>query len=210
MCSADVVREIDARIKGVGPETAYSKSQPTQAIDGIRRMGIEVIPFGEIKLKGLEAPEMVSLIYPTQVVGRQELNAASMTTSVAPARVQWTVNQIKELAVLCLRFEALASSRVFRPPVEPSRKDGTQELVEDGTAYQHCDVNVLLPPMNEKMTDIEFMMLLDSLITRLENAASALAAKTVAKDLTTILTALRNHGGIDERTLHALSSLIGS
>jgi len=120
MCSADVIREIDARITRMGPATEYSKSQSPQAINGIQRMGIEVIPVGEIKLKGLEAPEMVWLIYPTQVVGRQELNTASMATLVAPARVQWTVNQIKELAVLCLCFEALASSCVFRPPAEPS------------------------------------------------------------------------------------------
>ncbi|KAL4078261.1 hypothetical protein V8B97DRAFT_1865796 [Scleroderma yunnanense] len=212
MCSADVVREIDSRITRTGPATEYSELQPTQAIDGIRRMGIKVIPFGEIKLKGLEVPEMVSLIYPTQVAGREflELNTAPSITSVAPTKLKWTVAQVRELAILCLRFEALASSRVLRLPAESDRKDSAYELVENGVVRLHCDLNLLLPPVNDQMTDNEIMVLLDSLTTRLENAASTLVAKAVAEDSTAILSALRDHGGIDEGTLRALSSLIGS
>ncbi|KAF9227119.1 hypothetical protein BS17DRAFT_727058 [Gyrodon lividus] len=209
MCSADVVREINARITETGPDTEYSEFQPPQAIDAIQVMNIKVIPVGEIKLKGLEIPEMVSLIYPGCIAGRQDLD--SNAGAGVSAKVQWSIAQVKELAMLCLRIEALASSRIFR--VHPGRKESTQEHSEDEqyeTSYMYGDPNLLLPPMNDKMTELEIMMVLDSLLTRLENAASSLSAKSVADESAEILTMLRSRGGFDERTLSILSSLLCS
>ncbi|KIJ18515.1 hypothetical protein PAXINDRAFT_70600 [Paxillus involutus ATCC 200175] len=213
-CSADVVREINARINArvteTGPDTEYSEFQPPQAIDAIRGMNIKVIPVGEIKLKGLEIPEMVSLIYPGCISGRQDLDANGGPSSVS-AKIQWSIAQVKELGMLCLRFEALASSRIFRTHL--GRKESTQELsVEEHyeSSYMYADPNLLLPPMHDKMAELEILMVLDSLLTRLENAASSLAAKAMADGSASMLTVLRNHGGFDERTLGVLSSLLRS
>ncbi|KAJ8580944.1 adenylyl cyclase [Rhizopogon salebrosus TDB-379] len=76
MCSAAVVREINAKIFETGPDTEYSEFQPTQAIEVIRQMQIAVVPAGEIKLKGLENPEVVSLVYPAALLGRQDFDAS--------------------------------------------------------------------------------------------------------------------------------------
>ncbi|KIJ68033.1 hypothetical protein HYDPIDRAFT_173731 [Hydnomerulius pinastri MD-312] len=211
MCSADVVREINARIMETGPDTEYSDFQPLQAIDAIKRMHIKVIPVGERKLKGLEIPEMVSLIYPASVAGRQDLdvNSLSASVSLSPAKVQWSIGQVRELAMLCLRFEALASSRIFTPYPKP--KESTQEVLEDeiyDPVYMHGDPDLLLPPMADKMSEFEIMMCLDSLLTRLENAASSLAVKAVADEAAAMVAVLQNHGGFDERTLNMLSSLL--
>src|ERR1700710_2074336 len=114
--------EINAKIFETEPDTEYSEFQPAQAIEEIRQMQIAVIPAGEIKLKGLDIPEVVSLVYPAALLGRQNLDASGSSL----ARVQLSIAQVRELAVLCLRFEALASSRVFCPLLE--RKDCVADL----------------------------------------------------------------------------------
>jgi adenylate cyclase len=207
------VREINARVSETGPDTDYSDYQPSQAIEAIREMTIKVIPVGEIKLKGLEIPEMVSLIYPGSLVGRQdlELNGGSVSGSASPAKVRWSIAQVNELGMLCLRFEALASSRIFK--VHPKRKESAQELSEVeqySPMYMHGDPTLLLPLIHDKMTELEIMMVLDSLITRLESAASSLAVKAAADDTATIMNALQNYGGFDERSLGVLLSLLRS
>jgi hypothetical protein len=169
MCSAAVVREINAKIFETGPDTEYLEFQPTQAIEVIRQMQIAVIPAGEIKLKGLEILELVSLAYPAALLGRQNLDASRSSL----ARVQLSIGQVRELAVLCLRFEALTSSRVFCPRLE--RKDcvadlsletfSDEDVVEPSIMYG--DPSVLFPPMNDNTSDLEIMMQLDSLSLRL-------------------------------------------
>ncbi|KAJ8594117.1 hypothetical protein M405DRAFT_872283 [Rhizopogon salebrosus TDB-379] len=173
MCSAAVVREIDAKIFETGPDTEYSEFQPTQANGVIRQMQIAVVPAGEITLKGLEIPEVVSLVYPAALLGRQNLDASGSSL----ARVQLSIGRVRELAVLCLRFEALASSRVFCPRLE--RKDcrlSDEDAVEPSIMYG--DPSVLFPPMNDKTSDLEVMMQLDSLSLRFENAAKSLTLRT--------------------------------
>jgi hypothetical protein len=64
-------------------------------------MQIAVVHAGEVKLKGLEIPEVVSLVYPAAPLGRQNLDASGSSL----ARVQLSIGQVRELAVLCLRFE---------------------------------------------------------------------------------------------------------
>jgi len=210
MCSADVVREINARITETGPDTEHSEFQPPQAIEAIRRMNIKVTPVGEIKLKGLEVPEMVSLIYPGSVAGRQDmdLTGASASASAGPAKIQWSIGQVRELAMLCLSFEALASERVFRP--FPKRKDSIPpppEASEDERfepCYMYGVTDQLLPPIHNKMDELEIMMMLDSLLTRLENAASAMTMSVMAERME----AMQTRGGLDDRTLSLLSSLV--
>ncbi|OJA16312.1 hypothetical protein AZE42_03367 [Rhizopogon vesiculosus] len=218
MCSAAVVREINAKIFETGPDTEYSEYQSTQAIEAIRQMHIAVDPAVEIKLKGLEIPEMVSLVYPEALLGRQDLVGCGshLSTSTSTARVQLNIAQVRELAVLCLRFEALASSRIFRPRLDgkESVTDLSSELPSDEDILEpsimYGDPNLLLPPMNEKTSDLEIMMHLDSLSLRLENAVTSLAFRTLADQSSAIMTALESHEGIDERTLHVLASLLSS
>jgi adenylate cyclase len=129
-------------------------------------MQIAVIPAGEIKLKGLEIPEVVSLVYPAALLGRQDLDASGSypNTSTSPARVEFSIGQVRELAVLCLRFEALASSRIFRPWLEGKDHvvDLSLETLSDEDIVEplnmYGDLNLLLPPMNEKTSDVEIMI----------------------------------------------------
>lgn len=216
MCSADVVREMNARIFENGQDTEYSECQPAQAIEAIRQMQIALVPAGEVKLKGLEIPEVVSLVYPAALLGRQDLDASGshLSTSTSTARVQLSIAQVRDLAMLCLRIEALTSGRIFRPrleqkehvsdlPLEPLSDEDVSE-----PTVMYGDPNLLLPPMNEKTSDLEIMMHLDSLSLRLENAVACLALKKLSDKSSAIMTALEGHEGIDEQTLHLITSLL--
>jgi len=81
-----------------------------------------------------------------------------------------------ELAVLCLRFGALVSDRVFRP--YPKRKVSYRDQRLQKTDSSGRITHVRRPrstctPMHDKMGELEIMMVLDWLLTRLEylNAA---------------------------------------
>jgi adenylate cyclase len=212
MCSAAVVREINAKIFEMGPDTEYSEFQPTQAIEVIRQMQIAVVHAGEVKFKGLEIPEVVSLVYPAALLGRQNLDASGLSL----ARVQLSIGQVRGLTMLCLRFEALASSRVFCPRLE--RKDcvadlsletlSDEDVVEPSIMYG--DPSVLFPSTSDKTSDLEIVMQLGSLSLRLENAAIFLTLRSLADQSSAIMTALEDKEGMDEQTLRVLASLLSS
>ncbi|KAH7916612.1 hypothetical protein BJ138DRAFT_1052542 [Hygrophoropsis aurantiaca] len=218
MCSADVVREINARVRETGPDTEYSEYQPAQAIEAIRRMEIAVVPAGEIKLKGLEVPEMVSVIYPGALAGRQDLEAASSRPSTSsPARVQLSIAQVRAVALLCLRIEALSSGRIFKhlPERTPdSCSEAVLGLLPDDEVREpsvmYGDPALLLPPMNDNTSDLEIMMHLESLSVRLHNAAEALAMKTKEREIAATVSALQHDRKSTTEIIKILSSLLSS
>ncbi|KAI9061730.1 adenylate cyclase-like protein [Trametes sanguinea] len=179
MCSADVIKEINARILDAGPETEYSYLQPSNAIEAIRAMGVKIFPVGEVKLKGLEVPEHLSILYPASLGARQELE----TFETAPtARVQFSVEQMRELGLLCVRLETLAMSKVFRPA--PSRKGSiasslaqskAPEEKADSPLVVRDDPSLYLPVMDEKSSDAHLTTVLHSLSLRIDNALTKLA-----------------------------------
>ena len=219
MCSADVVREINARILETEPWTEYSDLQPPQAIEAIRRTGVTVIPVGEVKLKGLEIPEMLYAAYPADLEGRKDLDEPEVDTQ-SSSRIQFSVDQINSLANLCLRLEALGSSRIFRPL--PERKASTQTVSVDNPediepdrsrselSYMYADPHLLLPVLDEKTTDAELMTILDSLSTRIEGALASLYQRLLPNraGVQAAMTALRNHGEFDERTLNEMLCIL--
>ncbi|KAJ7152047.1 adenylate cyclase [Mycena filopes] len=75
MFSSDVLSEINARVfESDEGATEYSYLQPQEAVDAIRQLDPCVVPVGEVKLKGLEAPEVLSCLLPAALVGRKDHN----------------------------------------------------------------------------------------------------------------------------------------
>ncbi|KAI0948889.1 hypothetical protein AcW1_008634 [Taiwanofungus camphoratus] len=179
MCSADVIREINARILETGPETDQSHLQPTQAVDAIRRLGIVVVPVGEVKLKGLEVPEVLSLVYPKELVGRRDLSTTQSDSNASASRVQFSIDQMRELALLCVRLEALSTGRIFKPVSKhtdnSSKEQSHAEEHLDRSKVWHVDPKMLLPAM-DTASDADLMLLLDSLTMRIENTLFPITA----------------------------------
>ena len=212
--SADVIREINATIFETEPATEYSHLQSAQAIEGVRRLGLKIIPIGEVKLKGLEAPESISLLYPTELAGRHDLENLR-TDSLTGSRVQYSVPQMKELAMLCLRLETLATSRIFRPL--PARKSSTVKLEDEqrqdpNPIFVYGNPEVLLPAI-DKASDAELTLLLDSLACRIENALASLTLRQLIalnKSAGGDSAGPRNGTGLSMRTLQRLLSSLPS
>ncbi|KAI0058114.1 PP2C-domain-containing protein [Artomyces pyxidatus] len=224
MVSADVVREINARIQETAPETEYSAYQSQDVIDAIREIGLLVIPVGEVKLKGLEVPEMLSVVYPRKLEGRDALDDDHASGTVPAPEVEapvltedatepedapyesraalCTVEQARELSELCVRVQALAGDRVFR--ARAYRKGSQAQLLldsahaegpEDSELYLYGDPNTLLPTIPDKASEAELLSVLEFLLLQLENAVSILATKMGSPDLAVLMRALESRHG---------------
>ncbi|TRM70325.1 hypothetical protein BD626DRAFT_544739 [Schizophyllum amplum] len=216
MCSGDVIRELNASVYRSEPPTEYTEVQPTQAVNAIRQMEVAIVPVGERKLKGLEVPEMLSIAYPRELQGRQFIEEMPEDPGTSGSRIQFSIDQMRELGMLCLRLETIASSRVFR--ALPERKGSFQpgaeepdELNDTSSVYYYGDPSVLLPQMSDKLSDRELMMLLDFFSVRIENALSTIQQKHDARTREQrVAGALAGRLDLDERTLQEVMALLRS
>ncbi|KZP34212.1 L domain-like protein [Athelia psychrophila] len=215
MVSADIVREINSRFSEPDEYTEYS-DVPQHIIDALVRMKMKVIPKGEFKLKGLEIPEALSLVYPEALLGREDLEISPPGPSASAAsKIKFSIEQMRQLGLLCLRLEALSSSRIFRPlPVRKGStakdKDIPEDVPEDASDahanIMYGDPTILLPSMHDQLTDAELMVILDSLAIRVDNALASLAHKHAAPPHPEgLVTALQ---GLDEQTLREVLSAL--
>ncbi|KAF7790733.1 hypothetical protein EIP86_001689 [Pleurotus ostreatoroseus] len=215
MCSADVIREIDASIYDMDPPTEHTAAQPSVAVGAIRRMRLRIEPVGEVKLKGLEMPESLSLVYPLELAGRHEMESLPTNSDASGSRVQFSVEQMRELAMLCIRLETLTTSRVFKPlPLRKGSKVKSEDepRLDPNPVYMYGNPEVLLPTI-DKASDSELMLLLDSLSARIENALAQLTLKRIIsmnKRDGGDHSARRAGVGLDVRTLQQLLSLMPS
>jgi adenylate cyclase len=128
--------------------------------------------------------------------------------------IQFTIDQVRSLALLCVRFETLTASRVFH--ALPERKGSAPGLVEDtqqneSPLHFSCNPKVLLPTL-EKASEGELLGVLGALTIRLENAVKALQLQHLTRrgifgdggGLSHALTS----AGLDERTLDKILAVL--
>ncbi|KAI8341379.1 hypothetical protein BC941DRAFT_449807 [Chlamydoabsidia padenii] len=97
----------------------------------LKRLGFHVMELGERRLKGLETPEMLSLVYPKQLSARMELDKSEMMTQEAPS-------------VINTHLAAEPTSLATSPRLDPEDvRDLDVSLVapcgcdDDSNAYHH-------------------------------------------------------------------------
>ncbi|CAG8445716.1 14591_t:CDS:10 [Ambispora leptoticha] len=151
-----------------------SGSGMDKTILSLRKMGFVVRKIGETKLKGLENPEELSLIYPEPLKGRLEEDQAKAnqrSSVIASEKIYEPSTQIldpasvRSLGYLCLRLERVASGYVNTRRTRNSRTDYLTGL--------------LTFHVKDNADDEELLRITESLITRIENAISTLALKKV-------------------------------
>jgi len=91
VCSLDIVREINAKVFESEKETEHSRLQTSQAIEGIRNLGVNVIFVTEFKLKSNELPEILHILYPRYLEGRHELKESIRDPTTSASRVPFSV-----------------------------------------------------------------------------------------------------------------------
>ncbi|KAI0225465.1 cysteinyl-tRNA synthetase [Massospora cicadina] len=124
----------------------------------LRKIGYTRFDMGQIKLKGLEAPEHLSLIFPTSLAARYEFRPAAPTRLPAPQPRLLDPSLIRSLGYQSMRLERLVTGNA------QSRRASRLD----------CLSGVATLDVRDQAADRELLVLLDSLITRIENAVSSL------------------------------------
>ena len=203
-------------------------------IAAIRQLGCGITEMGEHRLKGLETPEFLSLIYPTALAGRltggkskeaMAVNGPSPapttlnSATIAGSQLQQIVDQqeARNLSNICLRLEALSAGEghgLYELPShnsQPNKNSPTIGLPSSSAAPRrritlspHL-LNVNPIPVNA--TDEQLLVLLELLVVRIENALSALHLRQLGP-FADVLGALADATRIDPQyILHALQTL---
>jgi len=170
--SSDFVTEVNRCVKAyqeseagqAPPDELFGDAGTAQTI--IRELrtlssqGFEVKELGERKLKGLENPEFIYLMYPQSLAGRLQSKSAQQEAAPLP---KLTVNpdDVWALYDISLRLEILCS--VLNTSDYPMLKSHSMDL--------HAQ---LRDPTGENVSDKVFMPLLEHTITRIENCMAVL------------------------------------
>ncbi|KAG9081083.1 cysteinyl-tRNA synthetase [Ceratobasidium sp. 370] len=184
MISGDALKEVNATLQNpeILGEGEGEKSELARVVEQLKQLDPVVTEVGERRLKGLEVPELLSSILPRSLVGRWKLSQPSNTPAAA-SRVQFSVEQIRQLGTLCARLEALSSGRVFRDislrrnPSAPNLSQ-REEAVESPIMY--ANPALLMPDIRKDASDEDLLMILDSLSLRIENALGNVQRRQVS------------------------------
>lgn len=166
----------------------------------LRRIGgIEVKEVGEKKLKGLEVPEKLSLMFPKALSGRLELFTGLRANAQVNEQKQYAsekqIDETRALSLITLRLEALCAlantpsgerTGVTSPVGFPERisvsgpqprKSLSLAVPGPGAAPKLVPPNPHFgPPIRENMTEDELVDIIGSLTTRIENCLSTLVS----------------------------------
>ncbi|WWC64833.1 uncharacterized protein I303_107447 [Kwoniella dejecticola CBS 10117] len=143
MASGDVINEITAvrEYLETNDEEALNELQGDikREILELRRIGLDIKDMGERKLKGLEVPEKLHLLYPKTLSGRLEMsNEIRADVEVNERKTEQRMidlEQVKELSSITLRLEAICNlcecadesasntTTSMSPPGSPSPRD---------------------------------------------------------------------------------------
>ncbi|CAG8447012.1 15253_t:CDS:10, partial [Dentiscutata erythropus] len=142
----------------------------------LKKMGFVIKALGEKKLKGLENAEILSLVYPVKLKGRMDedqkmkaRNSIKVPEKYEPIATTQLVDPscVRTLGYLCLRLERVVSGNVSH---RTSRNSKTDHMA-----------GLLTFHVKDNADDEELMKIMESLITRIENAISTLYLNKVGK-----------------------------
>ncbi|KAG0373514.1 cysteinyl-tRNA synthetase [Mortierella sp. AD032] len=161
VCVSSDVMSVIQQLLG-DPDLDYSDSPYAEHIREMRKMGgVGVIDMGEKKLKGLETPESLHLLYTRMLAGRFAVDSLAVATAPNAAVQQemlettmvLDVASIRLLQSICLRLERLVS--------------GAGRATEQTLA-------LLSLPIRDNADQDDLVRLADNCISRIENCFSQL------------------------------------
>lgn len=166
-CSQEIIKDINTHVLGIEEANELSRPQTQVSVEGVRKLGLVIMPKGEVKLKGIELPEDLFILYPSGLEARHDLKDTPTDPSASVSRVQFSASQLQELGMLCLRIEALSSGRRFKPLPElrkasivsstalPPSTDVSKDVYKQRTRVAEADVDVEADTEVEAEADLE-------------------------------------------------------
>lgn len=133
-------------------------------LNDLSNKGFEVKELGERKLKGLETPEFIYLMYPPSLAGR--LQSKSAQKAVVQPKLSFNPQDVWQLWDISLRLEMLCSS-LNTGEVNPALKT------------QSVDVANKLKESTDALSEQLIMQLFEHVVTRIENCMTILYLRRV-------------------------------
>lgn len=184
-------------------------------IAAIKQLGFSITELGEKRLKGLETPEFLSLLYPTALAGRLtggKSREAVMTGADAvnlqsspsmglatPVQSLLDVQDIRNLNSICLRLEALSSGRehrLYELPSNSAQPNSNSPAIGLTASTAAPRRRITLSPhlaqaqiIRPDATEEQLMVCLELFIIRIENVLSTMQLRQLGP-FTDVLAAL--------------------
>ncbi|KAF9132411.1 cysteinyl-tRNA synthetase [Mortierella sp. 14UC] len=164
--SSDVINVMQHLL--ADPDLEQSDSPNAEHVRELKKMGFRVIELGERKLKGLETPENLHLIYSGLLIGRLTMDPIKsmagpiLETHMMESTAVLDAASVRALQMICLRLERLAA--------------GT--TAQHGRATEQSLILLSLP-IKDNTDQNDLTVIAESYVTRIENCFSQLyMAKT--------------------------------
>lgn len=227
--SQDVIDIIQEVVMESKPEASSSDSDageeeeevwldPNEKHDvlALRRLGFGISELGERRLKGLETPEMISLIWPKVLKERVKLAGIKDESAVPDAEVYDPSTQLLDVTLVggigraCQRLEAAVAAIVHPERWEDTRlalspKPGQLTLAKRRLVVHPA---ALALPLRQDATDVELAAVLEVYINRIENVLSTMVLHQLS-GYTEVLAALGGAIKVDPRYLASALAKFG-
>lgn len=201
-------------------------------IAAIKQLGYGIKEIGEHKLKGLETPEFLSLIYPSALVGRLsggkskeamisdvqlQLVKSGQMPAIPVPRALFDYQDVRSLGNLCLRMEALSAGndhRLYEVPSNTTTSNNNSPAIGYNTSPAAPRRRITLSPhllsssmVRPDASEEELLVLLELFVVRIENALSTMQLQQLGP-FTDVLAALGDAVRIEPKfILQALTML---
>lgn len=188
--SKDVVTELNEAMAALDRQPAEGGALNRPGL-ALRRMGFGIKEMGLRRLKGLETPELLYSVYTSSIAGRLAYVNQDAAATTAPPRVfaptaqLLDAQQIRRLALVCVRLEALSTGQavtgIAKAMSGEERMAQTERLVTAQSALLGNGVTLggVGGTASEDAPDAELIAVLGQLTRRLANAASKLSLDTL-------------------------------
>lgn len=182
MASNDVLKEVRGIIDYLEAGEGEQPEDVGRDVIQLQRLGLGVLDMGLRKLKGLEVPEKLYLIYPKALAGRLELstdlrdNVEVKTAKLYGGEEERLVSmdELRQLVSVCFRLEALTMDKV-----SSERQQDASVEIPAGRVFQHSSFHG--PRLHEDMSDEDLVAIIESLTARITNSISTLVSTRVPR-----------------------------
>ncbi|KAL8280844.1 hypothetical protein RQP46_006848 [Phenoliferia psychrophenolica] len=161
---------------GEEEEEEWLDPSEKQDILALRRLGFGISVLGERRLKGLEMPEMLSLLWPSALKDRikSETGDKGQTEVHDPSTQVLDHNVIRELGRVCQRLESVAASLAHPPQVDDHPSADTVAHLTLAKRKTLTPAALSFTGLRPDATDEELGIVLEHFIVRVEHALSTL------------------------------------
>lgn len=201
MASNDVLKEVRGIIDYLEAGEGQEPEDVGRDVIQLQRLGLGVLDMGERKLKGLEVPEKLFLIYPKALAGRLELSTDIRdNVEVKTAKLYGGeedrilgLEELRQLVSVCFRLEALTVDKV-----SSERQDLAD--IPAGKIFQHSSFHG--PRLHDDMSDEDLLAITESLTARIANSVSTLVSYSSQVERRTLIFLGSSHGSYMVITTH--------